>query len=222
MSRHFDSSTTTQTASIVVQYGRSSRSSWATFTRSSFGRTVKGKAIWENPIETWLGEGFQLGVSFRTPSKRVILICGWHKNWLERKHWSDVESTQQRNRFGRNNIFPGSCVFGLHSKTMWKKQKYCGQLQNRGRIANFSGVNRKTSILRSGGSCQELCRTILWVGKQEDSTTLQSIYCMLWRPSFQRRRIEIRGRSVTSLLSNCSDMLVLVTYWKTWYSMVSA
>ena len=55
MSRHLDS-TTTQMAKIMVQYGRPSRSSWATSVWSSFGRTIMGKAIWENPIENWLGE----------------------------------------------------------------------------------------------------------------------------------------------------------------------
>ena len=51
----------------MVQYGRPSRSSRAKSVRSSFVRTVMGKAIWENPIEVRLGEGFQLGVIIRTP-----------------------------------------------------------------------------------------------------------------------------------------------------------
>ena len=38
---------------------------------------------------------------------------------------------------------------------------------------------------------------------------------------FKRRRIEIRGRIVKSMLSNCAEMLILGTYWKTWYSLVS-
>ena len=48
---------------------------------SSSGRTIMGKAIWENPIEIRLGESFQLGMLIRTPWKRIILICvcGWHK-----------------------------------------------------------------------------------------------------------------------------------------------
>ena len=91
MSRYLDTSTTTQMAKIMVQYGRPSRSSWAKFVRSSFGRTVKGKAIWENPIEVRLEEGFQLGMLIRTPWKRFVLICvcGWHQiNSLERnKIW---------------------------------------------------------------------------------------------------------------------------------------
>ena len=107
MSRHLDSSTTTQMAQIMVQYGRPSRSSWAKSVGSSFGRTVMGKAIWENPFEIRLGEGFQLGMSLCTSSKRMILVCvcGWHQiGWKETNHWSDVESTQQRSCSGRTNI----------------------------------------------------------------------------------------------------------------------
>ena len=111
-------------AQIMVQYGRPSLSSWAKSVWSSFGRTFMGKAIGENPIEIQLGEGFHLGLLVRTPWKRVVLICvcGWHKiGWKETKHWSNVESTQQISRFGRTNIFPWSCILGMHSKTMWNK-----------------------------------------------------------------------------------------------------
>ena len=44
---------------------------------------------------------------------------------------------------------------------------------------------------------------------------------MHWWPSFQRRRIEICGRIVKSMLSHCPKMFTLGTYWTTWYSMVS-
>ena len=63
-------------------------------------------------------------------------------------------------------------------------------------------------------SCQEMCGTILWVGKQDDSTTLWSIYSMHRWPSLLRGRIGIRGRIVRSVLSNCSKMLILGTSWK--------
>ena len=46
-----------------------------------------GKAISENPFETQLGEGFQLWMLIRTPSKRDIFICvcDWHKiGWKEK------------------------------------------------------------------------------------------------------------------------------------------
>ena len=54
-------------------------------------------------------------------------------------------------------------------------------------------------VLWHGWSCKEMCGTILWVDKQHDSTTLHNINSMPWRPSFQRRRLEIHGRLVKSM-----------------------
>ena len=234
VSRHLDSSTTTQMAKIKVQYWRPSRSSWAKSVWSSFGRTVVGKAIWENLVETWLGENSTLRMSLCTSWKRIILICacGWHNiGWKETKSWSDVESTQQRSRFGRTNIFPWSCILGMHSKKMRNKQRYCGQLQNHVWIANFRGARREITIpskssyffmvLWHGWSCKEVCGTILWVSKQENLTTLQSIYSMHRWPPLQRRRNEICWRIVKHMLSNCSEMLTICKNWTTWYFMVS-
>ena len=86
-------------------------------------------------------------------------------------------------------------------------------------IQNFRKSNGKITILgksenlfvvlRNWRSCQEMCGTIFWVGKQDDSTTLQSINSMHWWPSFQRRRNEIRWRIFKSMLSQCSEMLIL-------------
>ena len=142
-----------------------------------------------------------------------------------------VENTQWRNWFGRTNIFPWSRIPEMYSKTMWNKQRYCWQLQNHVWTTNFRGWNWKTTMLGKysyffvvlwhGWSCKEMCGAILWVGKQDDSTTLQSIYSMHRCPSFQRGRIEICRRIVKRMLSNCSEMLVLGTSWTTWYSMVS-
>ena len=70
------------------------------------------------------------------------------------------------------------------------------------------------------GHANKMCGAIWWGGKQDDTTTLQSIYSMHRRPPL-RRIIEICRRIVSSMLSNCSEMLVFGTYWKTWYSMVS-
>ena len=234
MFRHLDSSTTTQMAKIMVQYGRPSRSSWTESVRSSFGRTVMEKAIWENPSAARLGEGFQLGMLIRTPWKRVIhiCVCGWHQTgWKETKYFSDVESTKQRSWFGRTDIIPRSCFPGVYSKTMWNKQRYGWQLQNHVWIQNFSRSNWKITMLGKsaylfvvlwhGRSCQEMCGKILWVGKQDDSTTLQSIYSMHWWPPLQRERNEICWRIVTRMLSNCSQMLIFGTNWTTRYSVVS-
>ena len=121
MSRHLDSSTTTQMAKIMVQYGRPSRSSWAKSVWSSFGRTVMGKAIWENSIENTVGRRFPIGNAYSyTMKKGCSYLCMWMtSNWLERnKNQSDVESTQQRSWLGRTNIFPRSCVPWMYSTTV--------------------------------------------------------------------------------------------------------
>ena len=113
--------------------GRPSRSFWAQSGRASFGRTVMGKAIWENPIAARLREGFQLWMLIRPPSKRIVIcVCGWHQfTWRETKYLSDVGSTQQRSRFGRTNIFLRSCILGLHPKTMilWTITEPCSKVE---------------------------------------------------------------------------------------------
>ena len=71
----------------------------------------------------------------------------------------------------------------MYSKTKWNKQRYCWQLQNHVWITNFRGENWKTTmignfsyffvVLRYGGSCQEMCGTILWAdetGRLNNST----------------------------------------------------
>ena len=86
ISRHMDSSTTTQMAKVMVQNGRSSRSSWTKSVRSPSCRTIMGVAIWENPIEVRLGVGFQIeNVSLYTMKKNSSYLCVWMtSNWLER------------------------------------------------------------------------------------------------------------------------------------------
>ena len=58
-----------------------------------------------------------------------------------------------------------------------------------------------------------MCGTILWVSKQNDSTTPQSIYSMHWWPSFLRGRIEIFRRMVKKY--------VLKLFWNayTWHEL---
>ena len=60
MSRYLDTSTKTQMAQIMVQYGRSGRSFRVKSVQSSFGRTVMGKAIRESSIKIRLGKKFQI------------------------------------------------------------------------------------------------------------------------------------------------------------------
>ena len=185
----------------MVQYGRPSRSSWTESVRSSLAGL-----FWERQFEKILSKYDWEKVPnweclFCTTWKGNILffVCGWLQiGWKETKSWSDVEITQQRSRFGRTNIFHGSWIVGMLSTTMRNKQRFRAQLQNHVRIVNFSGENRKTSILSKssyffmvfwyGGTCK-MCGTILWVGQEDDSTTLQSIHSLhRWPPLWRRRK----------------------------------
>ena len=65
MSRYLDTSTKAQIARIMVQYGRSSRSSWTTSVRSSFSKTIMGKAIRESSFRTRMGKSSKLGAFIR-------------------------------------------------------------------------------------------------------------------------------------------------------------
>ena len=232
VSRHVDSSTTTQVAKIMVQYGRSSRSSWTKSVWSSLGRTVMGKAIWENPVEIRLGETFQSRMLIRTPWNIFsvfvddIKLAGKKQNinpmWKVLNKEVDLREptsfldhvylgcTQRQSEISKDIVD--------NYRTMFESRISAGATEKLPCSENMSTSSWSCDMERS---CQEMCGTILWVGKQDDSTTLQSINSMHWRPSFQRRRIEIRGRIVKSMFSNCFEMLVLGTCWTTRYSVVS-
>ena len=59
----------------MVQYGRPSRSSWAKSVQSSFGKTVMGKTVWENPIAARLE---------KVPNWECLFVHHQKKNWLGR------------------------------------------------------------------------------------------------------------------------------------------
>ena len=65
MPRYLDTSTETQMAKIMGQYGRPSRSSRKESVRSSFGTTTLGMTIRESSIEIRLGKIFEFGMFIR-------------------------------------------------------------------------------------------------------------------------------------------------------------
>ena len=226
MSRHLDSSTNAQMAKIMVQYGRPSLSSWAKSARSSSGRTIMGKAIWENPIAARLGEGFQMGILIRTPWKKgSSYLCMWMTYiWLERnKTLFRCGKYSVKKSIWENQHLSLIRIPGMYWKTMWNKQRYCWQLQNHVWIANFRRSNWKTTMLGKseylfmvlwhGRSCQEMCGAILRAGEQNNPATVQSIYSMHRLPPLQRRRNEICWSIVKIMLSICPEMPAFGTHW---------
>ena len=85
----------------------------------------------------------------------------------------------------------------------------CTQIIANSKIGDFQRVEQKSfhtlkNLRFSSWSYDaEMCRAILWVIKQDDSTTPQSIYSMHRWPPLQGRRNEFCWRIVTSLLSVC-------------------
>ena len=87
MSRYLDTSTKAQMAKIMAQHGRTGCSSRAESVRSSFGRTIMGKAIRERCIKNAVGKKFRIGnVYSLTERKDYSCVCMWTiSNWLGKK-----------------------------------------------------------------------------------------------------------------------------------------
>ena len=159
MSRYLDTSTETQMAKIMVQHGRPSRSSWAKSVRSPFGRTVEG-------------EGNSRKLHWNT-----VGICGRYKaGWEETQSGPNVDNTHERPWFGRTNIIPWPCLFGLHPTRMRNEQRYCGKLQKYVWI-RICWSHRKATLIREtwrghlfivlwyGRSCKKVSGKILRIGE---------------------------------------------------------
>ena len=208
--------------------------------RNLYGHPLTG-LLWERQFEKDL-----LGHDWGKVSNFEYLFVHQEKGLFLSVYVNDIKLTGKKQNInpmwkvlnkevdlGESTSFLDHVYLDVHSKTMWNKQGYYWQSQNHVWIQNFRSRNNNWKnimsgkseylfvILWNGRSCQDMCGTILWVDeKKNDSTTLQSINSMSWRPSLQRRRIETRGRIVKSILSNCSEMLILGQYWTARYSMV--
>ena len=172
MPRHLDTSTETQMAQIVVQYGRSSRSSGTKSVRSSSGRTVMGTAIWESSIEkNPVGKKFQIGNVYSLTEKNGLFLSVYvddiKKLAGEKQNISPTWKLLTKDvDLGGTNI-PGPCLFGLNSKRMSDKQGYWEWLQKYVRIKDFRRGYRKIAGNKSHGEtwCRNDIFMVQWHGK---------------------------------------------------------
>ena len=147
MSRYLDTSTETQMAKIMVQYGRPSRYSWAKSVRSSFGRTVLGfekillKHGWEKVSK--------LGILFRTPWKRSVYVEDIKLGGKKPQRWPNVEDTDERSWFGRTDIIPCPCLLGCTQRKYVKETKDI--VDNYIQIQDFGRSYGKTTSFREIG-----------------------------------------------------------------------
>ena len=101
----------------------------------------------------------------------------------------------------------------------WDWQRFCGQLQNHVRIANFREENRKASILSKssyffvvlwhGWSCKEVRWKILWVGNKKKTEQLYKVStpCLVAH-HFKKEELE----SVGELSKVCSQIVLKCLY----------
>ena len=218
MSRHLDSSTTT---TGWPKSWSSMEDPVVPLERNLYGHSLAG-LLWERQFEKILLKYGWEKVSnwecFSSTAKKGLFLSVY------------VDNTKLAGK--KQNIDPMwkalNKEFDLGEPTSFLDHVYVGCSQRQCEISKdmvdnqwtmcesriSAGENWKTTmlgksscffvVLRYGRSCQEMCGTILWVGKQDDSTTPQSIYSMHWWSSFQRRRLKSVGE-----LSKVSSQIVL-------------
>ena len=149
MSRHLDSSTTTQIAQIMVQYGRPSLSLWNEICTVILWKDCYGKDNLRKSNWSTFGRRFPIGNACSYAVKKVILICvcGWHKIGKKQNIDPMWKVLSKEDDLGEATSFFDHRKLGMYSKTMWNKQRYCWQLQNHVWNTNFPGEKWKITML---------------------------------------------------------------------------
>ena len=228
MSRHSDSSTTTQMAWIIFQYGRPSRSSWAESVRSSFGRTVVGKAIWENPIEVRLGVGFQLGMFICTQWKWLFLSVYVDDITLAGKKQNVNPMWKVQNKevdLGQPTSFLDHVYLGCTQRpcetckdivdsyrTMFESRLFAGATEKQPNSEQLSVSSWSYDIEGHAKMCVWNV-FVSWQTKLLDNFTRYQRHALM----VDSKKEELKSVVVVRcMLSNFTEMFVFGTHWKTW------
>ena len=229
VSRQLDSSTTTQMAEIMVQYGRPSCSSWKEFYTVILWQDCYGKGNLRKSYWNMVGRKFQIGnVSLFIVKKDYSYLCMWDEHeigWKENKTLIRCGNySTKKSIWGEPTSFLDHVYFGLYSTTMRNKQRCLWTITGTMFESRISaGRSRETPIplkifvflhglLWHGWSCK---RSVVERYCELANKTTQQLYnvstpCITW-PPLQRRRNKICWRIVKCMLSNCSKILILGT-----------
>ena len=233
MSRHLDSSTTIQMAWIMVQYGRSSRSSWAKSVRSSFGRTVMGNLRkillqygWEN-VSNWeclfvhrekglflsvyvddiklAGRKQNIDPMWKVLNKEVDL--GEPTSFLDHVY---LVCTQRQCEISKDIVD--------NYRAMFESRISAGGTEKLPYSENFHISSWSYDLEGHAKKCVErFCELA--------NKTTQQLYKVSTPCIDDHQFKEEELKSVEELSKICSqivsEMFILGTKWKTWYSMVS-
>ena len=133
-----------------------------------------GKGNWRTSNWNAVGRKFPIENVYSYIVKKVYSFpCMWMtSNWLERNKTLIRCGNYSTKKLIWENQHLWSSVYGMHSTTMWNKQRYCWQLQNNVSIQNSRRSNGKIiklwefsnffMVLWYGKSCQEMCGTMFW------------------------------------------------------------
>ena len=114
--------------------------------------------LWERQLEKVLlehgWERFQIGNVYSFNREKgysyFVYVDDIKIGWKETKHGPNVENTHERRWFGRTDIILWPRWFGVHSKRMSDKQRYCRQSA---RLVSLCGVYRARRLS---------CHGLLW------------------------------------------------------------
>ena len=183
-----------------------------------FGRTLMGRAIWENPFETWLGENSKLGMSLSTSWKRIILICvcGWLKfGWKENLDpmWKLLNKEVD---LGEPTSFLDHVYLGCtprqckKAKILWTITEPCSNREfPREKQKNYHSL--KIIVFLHGLMIWLVMQSNVWNDivswQTNDATTRRSIYSMhRWPP------LKEEMKSVGDLSNTCSQIVLKCLY----------
>ena len=142
---------------------------------------------------------------------------------------------KKRSWFWRTDIIPWPRLFGMYSTRLSNKHEFCRQLQKYVRIHDFCWSDRKIAWNKSnwetwsrndifmvfwhGRSCKEVRAKILRTGKQNKAAIIQGRNARHGWSSIWRKRNESVGELSTGLLTNCFEISVFGSYWRTRHDM---
>ena len=194
---------------------------WKESVRSSFGRTVMGKANRESSIGTRLGKVPNWECLFVDREKGLFLAVyvddirlAWKKQNIDTMRKLLMKEVD----LGETTSFLDHVCLGCTQREC-QASKDIGDNYRSMFVSKISAEateeRRKHffTVLWHGRSCKEMCGAILWVGKENNLTTFQSRNTMHWRPPIQGRKNGICRRTVKGLLTNCLNMIAFGPHW---------
>ena len=196
MSRRMDTSSGTQMTELMIQYRRSSWSSWTEslcIVRTTISRSF---------IQTWMMENTDLTTSICSPETRIILVdVRWrHQNIKKELEYSVHEEKLMKiidlknlRRFSISSTYDTLNVTAIQLKPLLKNTQRCWnhvfQLkQQKNCLAGKILRKNNCMILRHGRTYLEIRGKTQWIDEQESCVIAQSFKFLLGWSSIQEKR----------------------------------